>query len=238
MKIAIMQPYIFPYLGYFQLIKAVDLFGIGDDVQFIKGGWINRNNIVNKDKIFTFTFPVKKDNYQKIISERFYNGSFVEEKEKFYRILKMFYGKAPFYKQTMEVLDEVFEFKDFNVANFNRNQLKRICKYLNIDTPFINSSEWKIENSDNLNTEERAIKKLDKVRNLGITHFVNAIGGQEIYKKDFFKKNGLELNFIKTLEISYKQFGTEFIPRLSIIDIMMFNPPEKIDEYLKSYELI
>ena len=60
MKLAIMQPYIFPYLGYFQLLNSVDHFVFYDDVNFIKGGWVNRNQLLINNQNKFFTVPLKK----------------------------------------------------------------------------------------------------------------------------------------------------------------------------------
>jgi hypothetical protein len=238
MKIAIMQPYLFPYLGYFQLIKAVDLFGIGDDVQYIKGGWINRNRILANKVPYTFTFSVKKDSYQKAIKERFFNDNFDLEKDKFLRILAMHYKKAPYYPDTIEVINSIFEFKEANVSKFIVNHLNILCQYLEIKTTFLDSSLWQIKGNSNMSVEEKAIKKLRKLNEIGINHFVNPSGGKELYNKDFFNKNNFKLSFLEPKNILYKQFGNVFHPSLSIIDVMMFNSKEEISSLLSDCNIV
>jgi len=237
MKIAIMQPYLFPYIGYFQLINAVDYFGIGDDVQFIKSGWINRNRILVQGESKLFTFSVKKDSFDKNIKERFFSDNFEKEKEKFLRKLEIYYKKAPFYSETYKIVKSIFDYEEKNVSKFIQNQLKIICNYIYIDTPFVNSLTWKIENDTIMNVEERAIKKIEKLKKMKINHFVNSIGGSHLYTKDFFEKNKIKLSFLKPQEISYQQFNNEFIQNLSIIDVLMFNSPKTIKYLLTKYDL-
>jgi len=237
MKIAIMQPYLFPYIGYFQLINSVDVFGIGDDVQYIDRGWINRNRILINKQASLISFPVKKDSYSKNINERFFHEGFSYQKEKFLRILNLNYKKAPYYNDVIELITSILEHKETNVSKFIENQLKIICEYLHIETTFINSNLWQVDEAEGKNTEERAVEKLKKLRDMGIDHFINPIGGTQLYSKDFFKKNGLKLSFLKSNDFIYDQFGLEFTPNLSIIDVMMFNSVEQIKEQLNQYTI-
>lgn len=144
MKLAMMQPYLFPYLGYFQLIHASDFFGIADDVQYIKRGWINKNKILNKDKALSIGFSVEKNSHQSLISDRIYSDQFDYEKQKFRKILLQCYSKAPFFLMVMEMIDEILRFSSRNLSEFNVHQLKSICNYLEIKTPFIYADSWKI----------------------------------------------------------------------------------------------
>ena len=232
-----MQPYLFPYLGYFQLIKNVDIFGIGDDVQYIKSGWINRNRILSNGEPYMFTFPVKKDSSFKIIKERYFDESFSSYKDKFLRVLDHSYKKAPFYNETLKLLEEIFSNNESNVSKFIENHLKIICKHINISTPFLSSSDWTIDHQDDFSVEERVIKKLEKLKRIGITHFINPIGGNELYTKEFFEKSGVKLSFLECTDIPYKQFDYEFIPKLSIIDVLMFNSVDEIQGLLNCFNL-
>lgn len=237
MKIAIMQPYLFPYIGYFQLIHAVDFFGIGDDVQFIKSGWINRNRILVNNRDYMFTFSVKKDSFDKRISDRYFSDNFEKEKNKFINILNQYYCKAPYFKSTMEVIKLIFEFSDTNISEFIQNHLKIICSYLNIEVTFISADEWHNESYQGVNPEQRLIEKLNNLEKYNIDQFINSIGGKELYNKDFFLTNNIKLNFLKPSEIIYKQFTNDFIPNLSIIDVMMFNSKQKLKTLLTDYYL-
>lgn len=234
MKLGIMQPYLFPYLGYFQLIGAVDTFVIYDDVQYIKRGWINRNNIQLNRSSHLFTFGVKRDTTTKPINQRFYSeDTYNSTKRNFIDKLFQSYNKAPYFNEVNKLVTEILSHKNLNVSEFNANCLRMVCDYMNIPTPFIFSSS--LEREKNLKGQE-AVIEINKL--LGGHCYINAIGGMELYSPEEFEKDRIELWFIKTDEIKYPQFGEQFIPNLSIIDVLMFNSQKKIEELLNSYELV
>ena len=229
MNLAVMQPYLFPYIGYWQLVDAVDIFIIYDDVNFIKQGYINRNNILEKQKAHLFTLeligasPNKKINDIKI----------GENSNKLLRTITQNYSKAPFYKDVFPVLEEILNNEEKELSKFLGFSLVKIAKYLNIDTKFLYSSD--IKNDKTFKAQDRLIE-MSKI--LNATGYINSIGGIELYDKEVFSQNDINLSFLKTHEISYKQFNNEFVPNLSIIDILMFNDKEKIKEILTMNELI
>ncbi len=234
MKIAIMQPYLFPYIGYFQLINSVDLFVIHDDVQYIKGGWINRNRILVNNCPFLFTFSLKKAPSTLNINERYFSGAFMEEKKKLLRTLKSSYGKAEGYDEVSRLVEESLDVKheDEDISKIITSSLKLICNYLNIETPIVVSSE--INKNNLLKGEERVIE-INK--QLNSTHYINPIGGLQLYNEENFLKQDIKLNFLQSKPIVYPQ-GNEFIPWLSIIDVLMFNSKEKVRGFLGHYDLL
>lgn len=233
MKLAIMQPYIFPYLGYFQLIKAVDSFIIADDFQYIEQGWINRNRILVGGQPYRFTFSVRKDAYDRPINERYFAGTFKVEKRKFLATLSSAYGKAPLFREVFPLIKGVLENNELNVSAVAVEGLKTVCRYLDIGTRFYLSSG--IPRDESLKKEH---KVLDLNLRMGATHYINAIGGAELYSKEFFAERGVRLDFIKTRPYGYRQFDNEFVPDLSIIDVMMFNSKERVKQMLKEYDLV
>jgi len=234
MKLAIMQPYFCPYIGYFQLINLVDKFVIYDDVQYINDGWINRNRIlIQKKKPYMFTLSVKDDSHTLNINERFYINNIKREKNKIFKTIKQSYSKAPYYNNVINLIENIFSIEELNVAKMNIKSLKIICDYLNINTDFIINSNLKT--NSNLNGEERVLyinKKLNSDK------YINSIGGKKLYSKKRFRKNNIELSFLKTKKIEYEQFGYDFVPNLSIIDVLMFNSKKKIKNMLSKYELV
>jgi len=232
-KLAIMQPYLLPYLGYFQLINSVDLFVIYDDVQYIKGGWINRNRILLEDRDHLFTFPVKKRSLNDQIFDRNFGDDFPIFVKRFKRTLEVAYGNAPGYLDAMSLITKVLDSDDLNIARFISRSMIIICDYLSIETKFILSS--KIEKDPVSKGQDRVI---EINRLLGSTHYINPIGGMELYSKEAFRKAGIELSFLRMRPVIYKQYGDEFVPNLSIIDVMMFNSREKIKELLGEYDLL
>ena len=228
MKLAIMQPYFFPYVGYWQLINAVDKFVIYDDVNYIKGGWINRNNILINNQKQLFTVILDQSSPYKLINEIFIKDNFT----KLLKTIHFSYIKAPFFSQTYALLEKIFFFQDRNLVSFIANSIIVTSNYLGIETEFIISSSLDKDNS--LKNKE---KVLHICNIMGARTYVNAIGGQELYDKSEFASKNIELKFLKTNPITYQQFNNQFVPWLSIIDVMMFNSPQKIQEMLYNYIL-
>jgi hypothetical protein len=236
MKLAVMQPYLFPYIGYFQLINAVDKFVIYDDVNFIKQGWINRNTILVQEKRHLFTVPLINQSSFSKINEVFVNTKFYNSwRIKTLRTLEQSYKKAPFFKEIYDLVAAVLDIgmQEIDIATLARKSLVETSKYLDINTEFIFTSS--IYENQELSGKTRVIDICRREKGL---YYINPIGGQELYDKEFFKRNELELSFIKTLAIEYRQFNNEFAPCLSIIDVLMFNSIEETKLLLNKYELV
>ncbi|PVX46610.1 WbqC-like protein [Flavobacterium sp. 103] len=233
MKVAIMQPYFLPYIGYFQLINAVDVFVIYDNIEFTKKGWINRNRILVNGKDDYFTLPLKKASDFLNVNQRELSESYHKDSIKILSKIAELYKKAPQYNEVFPLIEKVFMFENQNLFDFIFNSLKIFCNYLEIKTNFVVSSSVLIDHSLKSQNKVIAICK-----QLQATNYINAIGGQELYDKEMFEKNKIELNFIKTDPIKYKQFDNDFIPWLSIIDVIMFNSLEESKLLLNKYKLV
>jgi hypothetical protein len=233
MKLAVMQPYFFPYIGYFQLINSVDKFIIYDNIQYTKKGWINRNRILVDKKDQLITLPIKKDSDYLNIVERELSESWRKDKNKMLNIIKSSYNKAPYFQETFELISKCLNDSEINLFKFIYDSIILINDYLEIKTPIVISSTINIDHT--LKSQDKVLS-LCKEQNTDI--YINSIGGIELYDKEIFKKNNIELNFIKSNQIQYTQFNNEFVPWLSIIDVMMFNSREQIKEYLNNYTLI
>jgi hypothetical protein len=232
MTIAIMQPYIFPYIGYFQLINAVDKFIIYDDVNFINKGWINRNNVLVSGKAHLFTIPLKDASQNKLINEVELLKNEPWQK-KFLKTIQQSYQKAPYYQKVFELIEEIVNLDVRTIYELTLKALKKVCAFMEIETEIISSST--IYNNTHLKGQDRI---LDICRKEGADHYINPIGGMELYDKAKFEGEGIKLNFIKSLPTPYTQFKDAFVPWLSVIDILMFNNPVEIRAQLKAYELI
>ena len=232
MKIAVMQPYIFPYLGYFQLINAVDKFIIYDDVNFIKKGWINRNYILINSKSKLFSIPLQKASQNKLINE-IHIIETNKWKSDFLKTISYNYKKAPFFKDFYKILEKIINYNEINLELFVFYSIQEICNYLEIKTEFLKSSQ--IIKNNNLKGENKII---DICLALKATDYINPIGGIDLYDKSFFSNNKLNLYFIKPDITSYKQFENEFVPGLSIIDFLMFNSIDDTVDKLNKFELI
>jgi hypothetical protein len=229
MKLAIMQPYFMPYLGYFQAIAAVDKYVVYDDVQYIKRGWINRNNLIIGGQKKMFSISLDGASQNKLINEI----SFIDNFNNFLLTLKYNYSKAPFYSEVYPLIESICKFPKKGLGEFIYNSFVEICNFLDIKTELMLSSS--IEKDNTLKAEEKIIH-ICKV--LKAKTYINAIGGQDLYSKQKFDENGMKLYFIKMDNIEYKQFSNEFIPNLSIIDVLMHNGKKGTKELLNRYTLI
>lgn len=233
-KTAVMQPYFLPYIGYFQLIYAVDTFIIFDDVNFIKKGWINRNNILLNGEKHLFTIPLEKCSQNKLINETKLNFS-DKERNAFLKTLQLAYKKAPFFPHVYPLLEEIILFEENELTDFLAHSLTAVLTYLSIQKTIRKSSE--IEKDTSLKGQDKIIEICKKTKT---QMYVNPIGGTEIYDQTKFAQANLSLKFIKTNfdKIHYKQFKNNFINGLSFIDVLMFNSVPDIHSFLKQYELV
>ena len=229
MKVAVMQPYFFPYLGYWQLISSVDTFVIFDDVNYFKKGYINRNSILVSNTSYLLTLELLKASQNKKINEIVVGGN----APNILKTISSSYKKAPNFEIVFCFIRQILLNDEDNLAYFLYYLIKRVCDYLDIPTDLKVSS--KIEKSRVLKGQERI---LQICTSLEATHYINAIGGQELYRKEVFLEHKIELSFLKSKSIEYRQYEGPFIPNLSIIDVLMFNDKEQIKKYLHEYDLI
>ena len=229
MRLGIMQPYFFPYLGYWQLLANVDKYVVYDDVTYIKGGWINRNNFLINGQKNLLTMRLEKASSYTLIKDIAIKDDFV----KFLKTIEMGYKKAPFFEDSFRLLKDICQCPDKKLGQFLFNSHIKICEYLGIDTELILSSSF---------DKHTELKGKDKVisicKQLGADEYINAIGGQELYDKKEFAENGIRLNFLQANLREYRQLKNEFVAGLSIIDIMMFNSKEEIKEMLNDFNLV
>lgn len=232
LKIGIMQPYFMPYIGYWQRINAVDIHVLYDDVQYIKGGWINRNRIILHGEIHNVNVPLLGASPNKLINEvGVDNREFLQSK--LLKTLYQAYSKANYFNEAMTILESIIRSRDLNLAEYLEFQIREICKYLGIDTKIQVSSSLKKDNSLKGQDKVIAICKL-----LNATEYINASSGEHLYSKESFLKENITLRFIKDKgSITYAQLSKTFIPSLSIIDVMMNCSKEEIKTLLEDYIL-
>lgn len=224
-----MQPYFLPYLGYWQMINAVDKYVVYDDVNFIKGGWINRNNFLIQGKAKLVSIQLDGASSNKLINEI----SIKDDFSNFMKMIQINYAKAPYFMDICEILNKIISFDKSNLGMFLFNQIKVICEYLNINTEILLSSD--LNKNNDLKGKDKVIQ-ICKL--LGADTYYNAIGGQELYNKEEFAKNDISLYFLKTNITPYKQLKNEFVGNLSILDVLMFNSPDECKKLLNNYELV
>src|SRR5450759_4349075 len=221
MRLAIMQPYFFPYIGYFQLIAAVDMFIVYDNIKYTKKGWISRNRMLQNGKDAMFSLSLKSDSDSLDVCDRELAADFNRDK-----LLNQFngaYRRAPYFAQTFPLVEQIVRHEDTNLFRFLHHSIVRTCEHLGITTEIRISSGIAIDHD--LKNQDKVLALCEAV---GATTYVNAIGGMEMYSKETFLEKGIELKFIESKLFEYAQFGDAFVPWLSIIDVMMFNPLDTI----------
>jgi len=220
-RVAIMQPYFMPYIGYFQLIAAVDLFIVYDNVKYTKKGWINRNRILCDGHEALISLPLKAGADSLHVRERQLAADF--DARKLVRQITGAYRSAPGFEETLRLVERICGHADRNLFGFLHHSIVATCRHLGLCTEVAVSSAFAIDHG---------LKAQDKVLALcqaaGATTYVNAIGGTELYSPDAFRDRGIDLRFIKSRPFEYHQFGKDFVPWLSILDVMMFNPRDAV----------
>ena len=230
-RLAIMQPYFLSYVGYFQLIQSVDLFIIYDNIKYTKKGWINRNRFLQNGQAMTFSLPLKSASDRLNVAARELSSSF--DRDKFISQIEEAYRKAPHFSPAMALLENIVRHDEVNLFEYIYTSVQMVCSYLGVGTRILKSSELGIDH-----TLAGKSKVIALCQHVGADTYINAIGGKSLYDREEFGLNGIDLRFLKSNPLEYRQFDESFIPWLSIIDVMMFNSVQDIKGYLRAgYEL-
>jgi hypothetical protein len=232
MKVAIMQPYFLPYIGYYQLISAVDAFVVYDNIKYTKKGWINRNRMLQNGKDVMFSLPIKGASDDLDVIQRELSADF--KREKLINQFKGAYSRAPQFIKTFPIIEEIIRSEHTNLFEYLHQSILKTCVRLKIHTEIIVSSTVQINHS--LTGQEKVLALCEA---LGADTYINAIGGIELYSKEIFQDRKIDLRFIKSKPFEYAQFGDPFVPWLSILDTLMFNPIESLTGQIHNgFELI
>ena len=232
MRLGIMQPYFLPYIGYWQLLNAVDTYILYDDVNYINRGWINRNRILINGAPSYLTIPLNGASQNKKIQEIEISSS-EKAMTKNLRMVELAYKKAPCFEEVFQLYRDILLDPEPNLANYLEHSIRKVCRYLQIGTEILRSSSLPKDNALKGQDKILAICKLMKA-----TDYFNAIGGQSLYNASAFAAEGIRLHFLQPTPQEYRQFGGTFCPNLSILDVMMFNRPADIQTYLQQYQLV
>ena len=230
MKAAFHQPYFIPYIGYWQLIKSVDLFAIADDYNYINKGWINRNRILDHEKINYINIEICNASQNRLISE--HERKPIDKKKKMKQLL-FSYRKAPYVNEGLELMDTIFSIEEKNLADYLYRSICLICEYLRIDTPIVRTSDY--EQDPSLRFADRIY---DYCKQMGAEEYHNLIGGTSLYSFEEFREHGIKLAFVEPIPYEYPQSSKEFNFGLSIIDVIMNNSVDDIQKILDSYRLL
>ncbi len=228
MKLAIMQPYFFPYIGYFQLMAAVDAFVVYDNIKYTKKGWINRNRLLSNGTDAGFTLPLQAAPDHCQVVERQLAPNF--QADKLLRQVTGAYHKAPYFTSTLALVAKVCQFTDHNLFGFLIHGLQETAQHLGIATRFVKSSEIAIDHE--LKGQNKVLALCEA---LGADTYVNSIGGQDLYSKEIFRARQIDLRFLQPKPLVYPQLGNPFVPWLSIIDVLMFNPLHQVQSWVADH---
>ncbi len=231
--LAVMQPYVFPYIGYFNLMKCSSHFVLFDDVNFIMRGWVNRNRILSNGSPVTFSIPLSKSSQNSIIRE-VRVADLEHFKRKFRRTLEHSYAKAKYFDVGMEYVDKVLNDEKDTISEIAKLSITCAADMLGIDCNIHESSK----NFSDTKGMERSERIISIAGRLNCDSYVNPAGGVLLYDKEHFKAHGVDLKFIKPNFIPYEQaYSKDFVPALSVIDLMMNQSIDEIKNHLCSYEL-
>jgi WbqC-like protein len=229
--LGIMQPYFLPYIGYWQLLAAVDRFVVYDNIQYTKKGWINRNRFLRNGADAVFTVPLKKGSDSLTVAARFVADDF--DPAALLNPLASAYRKAPFFTTAFPLVEAIVTAAPRNLFEYLLHGLVTTAAFLEIRTPVVVSSAVAIDHG--LKAER---KVLALCQALGAKRYVNAIGGRELYSVAAFAEQGIDLKFIQSRPISYRQYDDTFVPGLSIVDVLMFNSKDAVRAMLGAYDLV
>lgn len=236
MRIAIMQPYFFPYLGYISLIKHTDQFILFDTVQFIRHGWIERNRVLKPDEGWQYIqVPLHKFSRDTLIKDVKINNTSNWSKKILAQIAH-YKKKAPFYYKTVEVLQGIFNESYDDMVSFNSVALKEVCNYLEIDIHIDVFSQMELLIKQVNAPDEWALNICKELGN--VSEYWNPPGGQDFFDKKKYDNANIDLKFHSLNLSEYNQKNNEFVSGLSIIDVMMFNSKEEINKMLDNYMLL
>jgi hypothetical protein len=231
MTLGIMQPYFLPYIGYWQLLAAVDQFVIYDNIQYTKKGWINRNRFLRDGQDVYFTVPLKKASDYLAVAEREVAADF--DRDQLLRSWAAAYRRAPHLGEVWPLLERIVRAPLSNLFDYVHHSVTEVAAFLDIHTPIVVSSTIPIDHA--LRGEHKVLALCEA---LGADRYLNSIGGVELYSAPAFAARSVALEFLRPRPREYAQLGRPFVPNLSIVDVLMFNPKATVREMLSEADVI
>src|SRR6266481_95426 len=231
-SVAIMQPYFLPYIGYFQLLAAVDKFVVLDDVNYINRGWVNRNRLLLNGVAHSFTVPLRGASQNRLICDIELVGE-QGWRDKLMRTIRQAYGQAPCFAQVSALLESMVNYPSVRLDEFLLNSLCEIVRYLSLEGEIVSTS--RVYKNANLKGQERI---LDICRQERADVYINPIGGVVLYDRPSFLQQGIQFYFLRSRPVSYPQGKGEYVPWLSILDVLMFNEPLAVRQQLAEMDLV
>jgi len=232
MKLGIMQPYFFPYLGYFDLINRVDLWIIFDTPQYIRHGWVNRNRILHPNSGWQYILvPTMKHSQSSKINQIEISYKY-DWKKKIIGQLMHYKKNASYYADVIGIVEDCFLYSDYNLSKLNTQIITKICAKLQITTKILTFSEMKLDMQPVLGPGDWA---LNICKAMNASEYINPPGGESLFDKKKFTENGIKLSIQSFKNIEYFCKNYNFVPDLSIIDVLMWNSPEEIKNHIDAF---
>lgn len=222
MIVAVMQPYFFPYLGYYQLAESVDHFVFLDDANFIRRGHIHRNRILLDGQPFRFVLPVCGASQSSRINQLWFSG----DHRRFLQQLRHAYHSAPFFEGIYSLIESICQQSQQNVAQVCADSITRVFDYL--------GKPLQVSRASSVNSQKRGQERiLELCRYWHAEVYHNASGGRHLYDQATFNDQGIELRFVRGFFPDYCQVGRQqFVSELSMIDVLMNNSIESVNQML------
>ena len=227
-----MQPYFLPYIGYFQLMAAVDTLVIYDNIKYTKKGWINRNRFLRNGQDALFSLPLAAAPDHADIGERRLAADF--RRARLLDQLAAAYRRAPQFAAVLPLLERIVLCPEEGLFGFLRHSLEQVAAHLGLTTRLVVSSTLAADHA--LKGQDRV---LDIARTLGAETYINPIGGTALYSREVFQAHGVTLQFLQARPLAYAQFDHPFVAWLSILDVLMFNQPDVVHGWVRAhYDLV
>jgi len=233
MKLGIMQPYFFPYPGYFSLIAQCDKWVVFDIPQYIRHGWVNRNRILHPGEGWQYiVVPLKKHGRNTPICDVRISDN-ENWSEKILHQLAHYRKRAPFFDDTMAFIKDCLSGDQDSLASLNVEILKKSCAHIGIELDTLIASELTIETDQIQGPGDWA---LVISKHLGASEYINPPGGAHLFDTAAFEEAGIKLTIQRYDDMEYSCRGYNYVPGLSIIDALMWNSPEKIRKHIRNYD--
>jgi hypothetical protein len=227
--LGIMQPYFFPYLGYFDLINCSEHWIVFDTVQYIRHGWVNRNRIHHpKTGDLYILVPLKNQHRDTVIKDVL----IADDQNWKAKILGQFnhYKKtAPYFKETYAFIEDCLSIPEPSLSRLNTLILQKTCARLGIRFTFEVFSEMNLPIGKVDGPGDWALRISEALQ---AKEYVNPPGGVSLFDADKFKAANIKLTIRSIPAFAYPTRGYEYIPDLSILTVMAFNTPEQIKAFL------
>ena len=236
MKLGIMQPYYFPYIGYFQLIHAVDRYVFLDTTQYVRRGWMNRNRIINiKEGTTYITVPVEKSPQGTAINDMRIDNSKDWKNTTISQLNEVYKKRAPYFSEVIDLVRRTLDSSNDSLSELNIQSISCVFEYLEMPFEFDVFSKMDLDIPNDCKGDEWTFHITNR---MGYETYINPPGGRSFYDTEKFNAVGIDLKFIQPNLSIYNQEIGRFESGLSILDVLMFNSVPDVRTMLSDYKIL